>query len=217
MTSTASQRPLQPGEPAPDFGLPAVHEDRLVSLADYRGRSTLLLGLFPGLYCPFCRRAIAQMATSSEKLKPLGIESLAIVGTELDNARLYFKFRPSRMPLAADPALTTHQSYGVPHPEPTPDLMSALMETRINPTGELPYPLPIPEAGEALAKLDNHPITEVDQRDMETKFTQLKGQFLIDRDGVIRWAHIECEREGLAGFGKFPSYEELLAAAEMAR
>jgi peroxiredoxin len=217
MTSTPSQRPLQPGEAAPDFGLPAVHEDRLVSLADYRGRSTLLLGLFPGLYCPFCRRAIAQMATSSEKLKPLGIESLAVVGTELENARLYFKFRPSKMPLAADPALTTHQSYGVPRPEPTPELMSALMETRINPTGELPQPLPIPEASEALAKVDNLPMTEVDQRDMETKLTQLKGQFLIDRDGVIRWAHIECEREGLAGFGKFPSYEELLAAAQTAR
>jgi hypothetical protein len=157
------------------------------------------------------------MATSSAKLKPLGIESLAVVGTELENARLYFKFRPSRMPLAADPALTTHQSYGVPRPEPTPELMSALMETRINPTGELPYPLPIPAASEALAKLDNHPMTEVDQRDMENKFTQLKGQFLIDRDGVIRWVHIECEREGLAGFGKFPSYEELLAAAETAR
>jgi peroxiredoxin len=217
MTSTPSQRPLQPGESAPDFGVPAVHEERLVSLADYRGRSTLLLGLFPGLYCPFCRRAIAQMANSSEKLKSLGIESLAIVGTELENARFYFKFRPSRMPLAADPALTTHQSYGVPRPEPTPDLMSALMQTRVNPTGELPQPLPIPQASEALANLDNLPLTEVDQRDMETKLTQLKGQFLIDREGVIRWVHIECEREGLAGFGKFPSYEELLAAAEMAR
>jgi peroxiredoxin len=40
----------------------------MISLADYRGSRPLLLGLFPGLYCPFCRRSIAQMAAVSEKL-----------------------------------------------------------------------------------------------------------------------------------------------------
>jgi len=83
------QTSVQPGQPAPDFAVPAVQEDRLISLADYRGRTPLLLGLFPGLYCPFCRRALAQMAATSERLKPLGVESLAVVGTELENARLY--------------------------------------------------------------------------------------------------------------------------------
>ena len=42
---------------------------------------------------------------------------------------------------------------------------------------------------------------------------QLKGQFLLDRDGVVRWVNIECAGEGLAGFGKFPTDEELLRAA----
>ena len=41
----------------------------------------------------------------------------------------------------------------------------------------------------------------------------MKGQFLIDRDGIVRWAHIECGKEGLAGLGKFPSHDELLRAA----
>ena len=216
MTPTTQKRP-QPGESAPSFGLPAVQEDRLVSLSDYRGKSPLLLGLFPGLYCPFCRRAMAQMASSSERLKPLGVESLAVVGTELENARLYFKFRPSKMPLAVDPLLTTHQSYGLPRPEPTPELMEAIMATRVNPTGELPEPMPIPQAAEVLAKLDGVQLTETDQRERQWQFTQMKGQFLIDRDGVIRWSHVECEREGLAGFGKFPTYDELLAATELAR
>ena len=87
-----SQAPIQSGDRAPDFVVPAVHEDRTISLADYRGKTPLLLGLFRGLYCPFCRRALAQMAASSDHLRSLGIDSLAIVGTELDNARLYFKF-----------------------------------------------------------------------------------------------------------------------------
>lgn len=205
---------VQPGERAPDFVVPAVHEERSISLADYRGKTPLLLGLFPGMYCPFCRRALAQMATTSERLRSLGVDSLAIVGTELDNARLYFKFRPTRMALGADPQLTTHRSYGVPRPEPTAELMKILQETYINPTGELPAPLPVPAAGAALAVLDGYQNTPTDQRDFEATFPQLKGQFLIDRDGIVRWAHIECQ-EGLSAMGKFPSQEDLIGAASL--
>ncbi len=210
------QGPLQPGEKAPDFAVPAVQDDRTVSLADYRDRSPLLLGLFPGLFCPFCRRALAQMAASSEKLRTLGIESLAIVGTELDNARLFCKYRPTRLSLAADPHRMTHRLYGVRTVEPTPELMQMMQTVRINPTGELPEPLPIFEAAAALDNLDRYPKTETDKREAETQFTQLKGQFLIGRSGVIRWANIECGKEGLSGVGKFPTHDELMTAARMA-
>jgi peroxiredoxin len=206
---------IQSGELAPDFAVPAVREDRLISLSDYRGSSPLLLGLFPGLYCPFCRRALAQMAVTSEQLKPLGVEALAVVGTELDNARLYFQYRPSRLALGADPQLTTHRRYGVPRPEPTPELMQMIEQTHINPTGELPEPMPVPAAAQALSKLEGYQPTDTDQRDMQSTFTQMKGQFLIDRSGVVRWANIECGKEGLSGLGKFPSQEELLTAARL--
>ena len=86
----------------------------------------LFLGLFRGLYCPFCRRAIAQMAASAEKLKPLGIESLGVVATDLENARLYYRFRPMQLPLAVDPTLATHRSYRVPKPDLTPQLLEAI-------------------------------------------------------------------------------------------
>jgi peroxiredoxin len=210
---TQGQMPVQSGDRAPDFVVPAVHEDRTISLADYRGKTPVLLGLFRGLYCPFCRRALAQMAATSDHLRSRGVESLAIVGTDLDNARVYFKFRPTRLTLGADPQLTTHRSYGVPRPEPTPELMEMVQNTYINPTGELPAPLPVPEAAAALAKLDGYQPTPTDQRDYETTFTQLKGQFLIDRDGIVQWSHIECGKEGLPGMGKFPSHDELLGAA----
>ena len=119
-------------------------------------------------------------------------------------------------PLGADPQLTTHRSYGVPRPEPTPELMQMVQAVRINPTGELPAPLPIPAAAEALSVLDGFTPTPTDTRDRETKFTQLKGQFLIDRDGVVRWSEIECGKEGFAGFGKFPTHAELIEAARRA-
>jgi len=209
------QTPVQSGDRAPDFVVPAVHDDGTISLGDYVGKSALLLGLFRGMYCPFCRRALAQMASASDRLKSLGVESLAIVATDLDNARLYFKFRPIRMPLGADPELATHRSYGVPRPEPTPELMQMVGSTYINPAGELPAALPVPAAAAALSALDGYHNTPTDQRDAERTFTQLKGQFLIDRDGLVRWAHIECGEEGLSGLGKSLSHDELIGAAKL--
>jgi peroxiredoxin len=50
MTTTERRAPVQPGEAAPDFTLPAANREGSVSLADYRGRSPLLLSLFRGLY-----------------------------------------------------------------------------------------------------------------------------------------------------------------------
>ena len=50
MASMGSRRPIQPGEPAPDFEVPAVHHEGTVSLADYRSKRPLFLALYRGLY-----------------------------------------------------------------------------------------------------------------------------------------------------------------------
>ena len=50
MTAIEQRPPVQPGEPAPDFTLPAADREESVSLADYRGRSPVLLTLLRGLY-----------------------------------------------------------------------------------------------------------------------------------------------------------------------
>ncbi len=50
MTTFETRPPLNPGEPAPDFTLPAADREGTVSLADYRGKNPVLLTLFRGLY-----------------------------------------------------------------------------------------------------------------------------------------------------------------------
>ena len=211
--TTAMSQPMAPGDPAPDFALPAVAGPETVSLADYRGRSPLFLALMVGLWCPFCRRQLIPLGAIEGKLKALGVESLAVVATEPENARLYFKFRPTRLRLASDPDLSTHRAYRVPRPEPTPALFQALGEVRVNPNGELPEALPIADAAKALERLDGYVCTPTDQLDVERQWPQLKAMFMIDRDGIVRWADIECGTEGLAGIGKFPSEDEILGAA----
>ncbi len=216
MGTVEARPPLQPGDLAPDFTLPAVQDEGVVSLADYRGKTPVLLAINRGLWCPFCRRYIAHLGTTREQLEPLGVETLAIVATEPERARLYVRYHPTGVPLAADPELVTHRSYGLPKPALTPELIQTAQSLRVNPMGALPAPVPLLEVNDAVNRLDGFQPTETDRADRERQFAtgpQLSGQFLVDREGIVRWANIECAKEGLAGAGKFPSDEELLAAA----
>jgi peroxiredoxin len=203
--------PLQPGDTAPDFTLTAVDREGNVSLADYRGRSPVLLAMFRGLYCSFCRRHIAQLARTRVKLLDVGVETLAIVATRPDRARLYFRFRPFRVPVAADPALLTHRAYGLPRAA-TPEFMRALFAQTVR-LPEFPRPLPFAEAGEFLHRLDSYEWSETDREESERIGAQAIGQFLVDREGIIRWVNLETTGDAPAGAGMFPSDEELLAAA----
>jgi len=152
-------------------------------------------------------------------LKPAGVETLGVVNTTLDRARLYFKYRPTRMPLAADPEAATHRLFGVPAFQigdtsqwpfrATPD---ELMSLRVNPTGELPEALPPPEAAAELNRREGFQLTPVDEQIAAANGGQLDGFFLLDREGIVRWAHIEAQ-DRISDFGKAVPEAEILAAA----
>jgi peroxiredoxin len=216
MTSAEPRPIVQVGQPAPDLTLPAISRDGQVTLADFRGRSPVLLAINRGLWCPFCRRALVQLGATAEKLRALGVETVAVVASGLDRARLYLRYRPSSLLLAADPDLTSHRTFGLPKPALTPELLEAAQSVRINPYGDLAAPVPVLEAVDVHNARDSFQLTDVDRHEMQSQFSggpQLTGQFLIDRAGIVRWLHVECADEGLAGAGKFPSDEQFLAAA----
>ena len=215
--------PLGEGDPAPDFALPAVNRDGQITLDDYRGRSPVLIGLFRGLHCPFCRRQVVQLGTTQEKLKAMGVETMAVVNTPLTRARLYFNYRPARVLLAADPEAATHRAFGVPAGVIVEDeskaswsqgtvTMGQMHAARINPTGELPTPENPFVAMDVLNKREGFEPTEVDQQIVAAHGMQLTGHFLIDRRGIVRWRQIEAA-ERIEDLSKFPSDEEILAAA----
>lgn len=164
-----------------------------------------------------------QLGTTQDKLKVVGVETMAVVNTPLERARLYFKYRPARVLLTADPEAATHRLFGVPEGTPVADesqavwaqgtfTMGQLHASRVNPTGELPEPQNIFQAMETLNQRDGFELTEVDNQIVAVHAFQLVGHFLVDRDGIIRWLHIEAS-EGSGDLGKFPSDEEILAAA----
>lgn len=164
-----------------------------------------------------------QLGTTQEKLKALGVETMAVVNTPLERARLYFKYRPTRVLLTADPEAATHRSFGLPEGVPVEDesqaswaqgtfTMSQLQANLVNPTGELPEPQNVFVAMETLNKRDGFELTEIDQQIAATHGFLLGGHFLIDRAGIIRWLQIEGV-ERMSDLSKFPSDDEILAAA----
>jgi peroxiredoxin len=189
MSMSSVDRPLQPGDRAPNVVLNAISREGKIALDDFRGRSPLLIGLFRGLHCPFCRRHVASMAQLKPALREKGVECLAVVNTPVERARLYFRYHPAPDLLAAsDPVI------------------------RIDLPGELPEPMDVMAMDEFLNKKEGYEITPADQQVMTSDQGQLVGQFLIDREGIVRWSFTEVLEEGLNTF-KAPNREELLSAA----
>ena len=44
-----------------------------------------------------------QLGTTQDKLKEMGVETVAVVNTPPERARLYFKYRPAKVLLARGP------------------------------------------------------------------------------------------------------------------
>ena len=172
---------------------------------DYRGRSPVFLALFAGLWCPFCRRAIAQAWATKRALKAEGVETPRGRGNRPPETRsLYFKFRPRRLRLAADPG--THDAPRLRCAQAhsrRPEIHRGARNHAINPDRCAPRATAdAAGAGEAhweTRRLRQH---ATDHADMQRQWPQLKGQFVIDRDGIVRWVSIECA-EGRAGSARF--------------
>lgn len=220
----ATTRVIQAGEMAPPFRLPSINRDGSLSLQECMGERGLMLGFFRGLHCPFCRRQIAQLGSGHAALLRLGVETAAVLSTPVDRARLYFRYRPTPITLLSDPECATHRAFGVPRigftaPEgPGPDewpqrVRPAQFEAaRIDPTGEIGEPTQPMAANEILNKKDGFEMTPVDAEMFAAHGTQLAGQFLLDRAGIVRWAWTEGSRSP-QDIGRFPTLEVMATAA----
>jgi len=216
------KRPLQPGDPAPEFTLPSANREGTLSLNDLRGKP-FLIGFFRGLHCPFCRRQVVQLASVQPALKAAGVETIAVVNTPVERARMYFRHRPTPATLLSDPDCVTHRAFGVPHiafqPEGSSERaewpyranMAEFMAARVNPTGELDEPLQPIETNAVLNAKQGFEMEPADHAILETHFAQLAGHFLVDAQGKVAWAQIEAA-DGPNSIGTFPTPAELIAA-----
>jgi peroxiredoxin len=218
---TDDRRPLRAGDRAPDFTLPGINRDGAVRLDEFRGRSAVLIGLFRGLHCPFCRRQIVQLGSAQPRLRSAGVETVAVVNTPVERGRLYFRYRPTPVVLASDPDVLTHRAFGLPKIELVPEGVETrwphrathaqLLAVPVNPTGELPQAVNVFEAMSTINAKEGFQATAADEQIVAAHGTQLAGQFLVDRDGVVRWAWLEAP-ERIADLARFPTDEDVWTA-----
>jgi peroxiredoxin len=216
--------PLEPGQRAPGFILPAANREGTVSLEAYRGRRAVLIGFFRGLHCPFCRRQAVELGRAQPELAELGVETLAVFNTLPERARLYFRYHPTSAIVLADPDCAVHRAFGVPEvglvaagsstptewPHRTrPEDFEAL---RIDPTGEMGESLSPMEGNLRLNAKDAFEMSDVDKDIFARHGMQLSGHFLVDREGIVRWARSEATRPP-GDLCRFPTAKEMLAAA----
>ncbi|MGM4872127.1 redoxin domain-containing protein [Bradyrhizobium sp. 956_D2_N1_5] len=213
--------PLQPGDRAPNIVLDAITRDGTIALQDFRGHSPILIGLFRGLHCPFCRRHIAAQAQLGAALRDKGVESLTVVNTPIERARLYFRYHPLPNLLAAsDPERVSHRAFGLPTIEFTENEtewprkvgMDVVKSMQVDVPGETSGSMNRLAAAEYLNNKDGYEMMEADQRMAATGQGQLFGQFLLDREGIVRWTFTEVPEGGHRMFGA-PSPQELMSAA----
>jgi peroxiredoxin len=221
MSSRIDIGPLQPGERAPNVVLDAITRDGKIAIDDFRGERPVLVGLYRGLHCPFCRRHIIALSQLSPALREKGIENLTVVNTPIERARLYFRYHPMPDLLAAsDPERASHRAFGLPNLQftenetawPQKISMDAAAAMRVDVPGDLPEPMDPFAAFEFLNKKDDYETTEADQQMMATGHGQLVGQFLLDREGIVRWTFTEVTEGGRHMFGA-PNSQELMSAA----
>ena len=228
------------GDPAPEFTLPAAEHNGTVSLADYRDTSAVLLavnrgllvGMFRGVYCSFCRRYIAQLGLMRERLKQVGVETIAIVAAPRERARLYVKHRAVGVPLALDSDLKVHRAYGLSMPPVTPEIEALwktvrvrLDEAAVNPAdlsalrqaadGQLE--LPLYDFVGVTRRLYPYETTEGEEQHRARNNALGTGQFLVDRGGVLRWIKRQSTADLAAPISSPAGEAELLAAARALR
>ncbi|RWA88988.1 redoxin domain-containing protein [Mesorhizobium sp.] len=220
MSAHSDLVPLQPGDRAPNVVLDAITQEGKIALDDFRGQKPVLVGLFRGLHCAFCRRHIAAQARLDPELREKGVGSLTVVNTPIERARLYFRYHPMPNLLAAsDPERASHRAFGLPNLEFTENetnwpykvAMAAAMDMRVDIPGELPGPMNPIAAAEILDKKDHYEVTEADEQMTATGHGQLIGQFLLDRQGIVRWSFTEVPEGGRYMFAA-PSPQELMSA-----
>ena len=221
MSTSQPERTLQPGDVAPNVVLDAITRQGTVAVDDYRGRTPVFIGIFRGLHCPYCRRHVVALAQLEPALREKGIDMLTVVNTPIERARLYFRYRPvPNLLAAADPERMSHRAFGLPNLEFTQDesdwprkvAMSQMMSMKINVTGELPEPLDPMAAIAALNKIDGYEVTDADEQMQATGMGQLVGEFLLDREGIIRWSFTEEADGGKNMFGA-PTPQDIMSAA----
>ena len=179
------------GRAAPEFKLAAAQGGD-IGPQDFRGSKHVVLWFSKGLFCPFCRRNMAQLALHYPEILALEAEVLQVTHNTIDEARGYLKHYPMKFPYLCDAERGAHDQYGVELLGMNPGgflASSAAVVADLVTKGET-TPLPIPYIKRYMGK------------------DAAQAVFILDREGVVRAEH------RLGPNTPLPSASELISALQ---
>ena len=110
----AAAEPPKVGDPAPPFSLQGS-DGKIYSLADYKGKSAVVLAWFPKAFTPGCTKECKSFAEGSAALRGLNVAYFtASVDAPEDNKR-FAESLGCDYPILSDPEKSVARAYGVVH------------------------------------------------------------------------------------------------------
>jgi len=177
------------GDRAPDFRLPTAQGPE-VGPADYRGKQNLVLWFSAGLFCPFCRRNMAQLRRGYEEIRSRNAEILQVTHNTPQEARQYFQRYTLTFPYVCDAARVAHETYGLP-------------------LSRMPLPAGLGRMATCMAltvvdKVRGEPTPSMEPMKRYRGQESAQAVFLVDRGGMVRAVHT------MGGVGGIPTVPELV-------
>lgn len=151
---------LTQGETVGDFSA-KLHTGESVSFADLKKRGRLLVVFYRGGWCPYCNVQIRQLTEAYEEFRDRKVLPVLISVDKPDAAALAQRSYDIPFPVISDPDLSAHETFNV------------IME--------------VPD--ETVAEYKNYGIVLEQWSDRNHHKIAVSSAFLIDEEGVVRWAH----------------------------
>jgi peroxiredoxin len=172
---------LAVGQTAPDAAL-TDSEGAPVSLRDLIAKGPVMLIFYRGGWCPFCNTQIHALTEAYPEFERRGVTPVAVSVDSIDEGAKSRAAFKIPFPVLSDSALGAHRAFNV---------LNVI-------------------ADEELARLKSFGI-DLEASSKQTHHTiAIPSVFVIDKLGVIRWAHAETD------YKKRPSVEQLLSAIDAA-
>jgi peroxiredoxin Q/BCP len=105
---------LKVGDPAPAFAMQGT-DGRTHALADYKGKSGVVLAWFPKAFTPGCTKECQSFAAGSESLKGLKVAYFTASVDEPDYNKKFAESVDADYPILSDPSKKVAEAYGVVH------------------------------------------------------------------------------------------------------
>lgn len=113
-TTLARAGDLKVGDPAPAFSMPGS-DGETHALADYKGKSGVVLAWFPKAFTPGCTKECQSFAAGSESLKGLKVAYFTASVDEPDLNKKFAESVDADFPILSDPGKKVAEAYGVVH------------------------------------------------------------------------------------------------------